>query len=261
MYNGEVKQSGNDTADIELKRQELAGAVSAEAIASEQAARSLDGLLETNAVAVVTVDPGLDNAVIALYKEAAALYRVAEARTIKTADDYKRAVDDASLVSKLKKAIEDLRRGYVNPIRERLDEINAKFKAFTSPLDDADKLNRSKMAAFNAEQDRIRKEQEQINRLRVEAAQKEAALNNGEISEPVNLVEVQPETKKVNTQLGSSNMRDNWVYEVTDFKLIPDEYKMLNTSALNAFVKSNKDTRPVPGVRIFNQPVMVIRPK
>jgi hypothetical protein len=100
------------------------------------------------------------------------------------------------------------------------------------------------------------------NNLRMEAAQKEAALNQGEISEPVNLVEVTPAApKKVSTDLGSSAMRDNWTFEVNDFKLIPDEYKMVNTSALNSFIKSNKGTRPVPGVRIFNDPVVVVRPK
>jgi hypothetical protein len=141
-----------------------------------------------------------------------------------------------------------------------LDAVNNAFKELMAPLEEAERVTKTKMLAFNAEQDRIRREQEEINRKRMEAAEAEMKLK-GELSEPVNLVEViQEAPKRVNTEVGSTGMRDNWTYQITDFALLSDEYKLPNTSMLNALAKSNKDTRAVAGVRIFNEPIMVVRP-
>jgi hypothetical protein len=227
---------------------------------STQAPADLNALLSTKAVAIVNIAPEHDAGVKALYTESLSLLTHAEALTIVTAEDNNKATGDVAIVSKLKKAIEGLRKEYVSPIREHLDAINNTFKDFTAPLDKADIIIRGKIKTYNLEQERKQKEQEEINRLRLEAAQKEAALYDGEISESVNLVEVVAPQKSV-TDLGSTGMRDNWTYEVTDFAQVPDEYKMLNTSAVNSFVKSNKGTRPIPGIRIFNDRTVVVRAK
>ena len=226
-----------------------------------QAEHDLVKLLSTRSVAIVNIAPAQDDAVMGLFRESQALLFHAESRQIKTINDLKLATEDASLISKLKKALEEQRKKYVNPIREKLDSVNMAFKDFMAPLEGADRINREKMVVFNTEHLRIRAEQEEVNRLRNEAAQKEAALNGGVISEPVNEVVVNPELKKVSTDLGTSGMRDNWVYEITDFALLSDEYKLPNTAALNALAKSTKGTRNVPGVRIYNEPVVVVRPR
>ncbi|MDD5338444.1 MAG: hypothetical protein PHG35_03410 [Dehalococcoidales bacterium] len=227
----------------------------------EAESHNLDLLLSRKAVAIVNISPEHDQAVTALYQESLSILAHAEALAITKPEDMKLATDDISLISKVQKAIEAKRKEYVNPIRQHLDAINAAFKDFTAPLNKADTITREKIKTYNLDQQRKQREQEQINNLRMEAAQKEAALNQGELSEPVQLVEVVASPKKVVTDLGSAAMRDNWTYQVTDFKLVPDEYKIVNASALNAFIKSNKDTRPIPGVRIYNDPVVVVRPK
>jgi hypothetical protein len=227
----------------------------------ERELHDLNLLLTTKAVAIVSISPEHDPAVTALYKESLSILAHAEALAITKPEDMKLATDDISLISKVQKAIEAKRKDYVTPIREHLDAINISFKDFTAPLNNADTITRQKIKTYNLDQQRKQREQEQINNLRMEAATKEAALNEGELSEPVQLVEVVEAQKKVVTGLGSTGMRDNWTYTVTDFKLLPDEYKIVNASALNAFIKSNKDTRPIPGVRIYNDPVVVVRPK
>ncbi len=249
-------------AEEKLKLQESASAAAiAENDNKISEEHDLEVLVATKAVTILNIAPARDGAIQSLYRESLTLRVVAESRQIKTADDMKLATDDAALISKLKKALEEQRKKYVNPIRENLDAVNATFKEFTAPLDGADRINREKMGAFNKEQERIRQAQEHINQLRNEAAQREAALTGGEISEPVNEVEVIPEVKKTTTNLGTSGMRDNWVYEIVDFAALPDDYKLPNTAALNALAKSIKDTRNIPGLRIFNSQVVVVRPR
>jgi hypothetical protein len=115
------------------------------------------------------------------------------------------------------------------------------------------------MLDFTREQDRIRSEQEEINRKRQEAAEAEMKLN-GELSESVNLVEVSPEAPKtVATDLGTAGQRDNWKWEVVDFALLPDEYKVVDSSLLTAVAKKHHDQKPIPGVRFFNEPIIAVR--
>jgi len=209
-------------------------------------------------VAMIRVQPETNEAIIKLYDEAVKLQRYAEARIIKTVEDIKVATDDLSIISRLKKAIEEKRKEYVGPINDHLKAVNDAFKNFTEPLNQADRTTRQKILEYRREQDRIRAVQEEINRKRVEAAQEEMELK-GELTESVELVEVIPEApKRVSTDLGSAGMRDNWKYEVTDFSLLPDEYKVPDTAMLNSIAKKHHDTKQIPGVRFYNEPIIAV---
>jgi hypothetical protein len=209
--------------------------------------------------ALVITNPREDLAIMALYDEANKLLEYANNRVIATLDDTKLATNDLSLISRLKKAMESKRKDYLLPFQEHVKEVNDIYKALMAPVETADMVTRNKVMAFNREQERIKAEQEKINALRMEAAQKEAALNNGEIKESIVLVDVIQPVTKVIADLASSGMRDNWTYEVMDFAALPNEYKMPNTSMLNATAKSVKDSRVIPGLRIYNEPTMVVR--
>ena len=157
--------------------------------------------------ALINIAPAKDQAIQAIYQEALALLRNAAKRVVKTTEDIKLATEDLALVKKLKKAIEEKRKEYVTPIRQHLDDVNTAFKSLLAPLEEADRITGSQIKEYWADQERRRREQEEINRLRIEAAEKEAALKDGEISEPVSLVEVAPEvTKKIHT--GTRQRRD-----------------------------------------------------
>ena len=209
--------------------------------------------------ALVITNPREDLAIMALYDEANKLLEYANNRVIATLDDTKAATNDLSLIAKLKRAMEAKRKNYLLPFQEHVKEVNDIYKALMAPVETADMVTRNKVMAFNREQERIKAEQEKINALRMEAAAKEAALNNGEIKEAIVLVDVIQPAKKVIADLASSGMRDNWTYEVMDFAALPNEYKMPNTSMLNATAKSVKDSRVIPGLRIYNEPTMVVR--
>ena len=198
-----------------------------------------------------------------MYADGIKLLEYAESRQITSQEDMKHATDDLSLIAKLKKAIEERRKEYVNPIRAHLDVINNAFKMLTSPIEQADQITRKKMLEYKNEQERKRKEQEEVNRLRMAAAQKEAALNGtGEISEDVNLVEVAPEQpKRVITDMGGFGTMIVWKYVVTDFAALPDDYKVADTAMLNAIAKKHHDQKQIPGVRFYCDETATLKTK
>ena len=213
--------------------------------------------METEITAIIKISPSSDAQVMAFYNEAIGLQRYAEARVIKTTEDMKPANDDLNIIRRLRKMMEEKRKEYVSPLNDHVKVINNTFKTLMEPVEIADKITGDKMLAFNREQDRIRREQEEVNRLRQLAAEKDAALHNGEISEPVNLVEVIPEApRRISTDMGSSGMRDNWVWKLIDIRLVPVDYLMVNVGVLTPVVKASKGRLTIPGIEIYNEPII-----
>jgi len=209
--------------------------------------------------AVIQVGPQGDLAVTKLYAEAENLEHYAVALVIASDSDVQASTHDLSIMASLKKAIEEKRKEYVQPINEHLKAVNDVFKNFTQPLVNADKITRDKILGYRAEQERQRREQEEINRLRMEAARREMELK-GELSEPVNLVEVAPPTPNhFRTEAGTLGTRTIWKFEVVDFSLVPDEYKLIDATTVGKVVRAG--LRSIPGIRIYPEEVLLVTPK
>ncbi len=203
--------------------------------------------------------PGADILAHSYHVEARGLLLFAENRVITTLEDNKAASDDLTIISRLKKQMEVKKREYLDPLRDEAEAIRETYSLLMDPIFKAEKITKDKMLAYNQEQDRIRKEQEDINRKRIEAAEQEMRLK-GELTESVNLIEVVPEaSKRVSTELGTTGQRENWKWKVIDFALVPDEYKMINPAILTPTAKSYKDTRTIPGIEIYNEPGIATR--
>ena len=206
----------------------------------------------------VALRPGEDLETHGYFEESMKLLEYAEKRVIATIEDSKAATDDLSIISKLKKLMDAKRKALLEPLEAQKVTIRDTYTYLMTPILEADKITRAKMIAFDAEQRRIRQEQEEINRLREEAAQKQKELT-GETTE-VETVEVSPEApKRVSTELGSAGMTDHWKWEVIDFNLVPDEYKMIDGPQLTAISKSHHDKKLVAGVRFYNEPIIAVR--
>jgi len=207
--------------------------------------------MTVESTAVVKIYPQGDSAVALLYDEGVRLWQYAEARVVKTDEDAKVATNDLAVLSKLKKAIEEKRGEYVGPINKHLKSINDAFKQFTDPLIQADTITRQKVLGYHKEQERIRQEQERINQLRLEAAQAEMKLK-GELTESVDLVEVKPEAPKhYQAEMGALGMAKVAKFELMDFSLVPDEYKMLDSVKVGKVVRAG--LRHIPGLRIWEE--------
>lgn len=203
--------------------------------------------------------PGEDVEARGYFQEALKLLEYADARVITTIEDNKVATDDLSIISKLKKAMDGKRKEYLEPLKVQTEAIRGTYDYLMLPVLEADKITRDKMLGYGKEQDRIRAEQEEINRKRQEAAETEMKLK-GELSESVNLVEVVPGApKRVSTDMGTTGQRDNWKWGVVDFALLPDEYKVVDNSLLTAVARKHHDQKPVPGVRFYNEPIIAVR--
>ena len=79
--------------------------------------------------ALVKVRPQADEAVIALHEQSLKLEQYATALVITSDNDIKSATNDLSIISGLKKAIEEKRKEYTQPINDHLKAVNEAFKA------------------------------------------------------------------------------------------------------------------------------------
>jgi len=218
-----------------------------------------ESLLEETATTAIAFRPGEDVEVLSYYAQGQKLLEYAENRYIGTVEDNKVAVDDLSIISRLKKAMEAKRKEYIEPLKTQVDAINATYKTLMEPVLSADKITRDKMLAYDARVRAERAEQERINQLRMEAAKAEMALN-GELSESVNLIEVTPEQgKTARTDLGTASMADRWTYDVIDETLIPREYLVIDHAQLSAIARSHHDRKNIPGIKFVNKPIISVR--
>ena len=219
-----------------------------------------EGLTPPMAETALTTNPRADAEFISYYNEALKLQKYAESRVILTAEDLKPATDDLSILARLKKSLEEKRKECVKPLQDHVKEINDAFKIFMMPIEQADTITREKILAFQLKQKLIREGQEKINQLRLEAAEKQKRLT-GEIID-VDLVEVAPEvSKRIRTEMGTAGQRDNWKWEVTNINLVPREYFIINAGMLTPIVKASKGKIVIPGIRIYNEPIIAVNTK
>jgi len=211
-------------------------------------------MVETNSLILV------DEEVIAFYNQAINLRDYAESRVIVTNDDLKPATDDLSIITSVKKRMEAKRKDYLAPFQNHIREVNEAYKTLMNPIEQADIITRGKILAFSAEQERKRREAEEIETEKLVLARREAALNNGAIT-----IDLTPITKpeaipnRIQTDLGSAGMRDHWVFEVKDFTSLPDEFKIPDAIKIGKVVRAGLHI--IPGVRIWNEPVIAVNTK
>ena len=200
--------------------------------------------------ALLRIDPRQDAIVIGFYDEAKKLLDYANARVITSLDDAKLATDDLSMIAKLKKAMESKRKDYLQPFQDHVKEVNEIYKTLMQPIETADMVTRSKVLSFQREQAELKAKQEEINRLRMEAATKEAELNNGEIKESVNIIDVVTIPTHVyadNSTLGTSKV---WKFEVEDLTKIPLEYLIPDMVKIGKVVRAGVK---IPGVKSWQE--------
>ena len=206
--------------------------------------------------AIISIGPDKDSVVLKLYEESKAILVHAQSRVIKSNVDLKPATEDLSLIANYKNAIEDERKAMTSPIREKLNAINSAFKYFIAPLTEADTLTRNQILNFKQGQDQIRQEAERIEADKFQLAQDEMKLK-GELT--IDLTEIpKPDAvpTTIRTEVGNASTVLVWKYEVIDFALLDDLYKMPDTVALNTVVKKHHDAKQIPGIRIYSEEIL-----
>ncbi len=209
----------------------------------------------------VALRPGEDMEARDHHAEGLKALAFAEARVIATLEDNQKASDDLVLIGKLRKQMDTKRKVKLEPLKVEAAAIRATYDYLMTPILDAENITKGKMLAYDKEQRRVRAEQEDINRKRMEAAQAEMKLT-GELSEPVSMVEVSSlPTKSTRSALGVSSVTDCWKYKIINLDLVPDAYKIIDHAMLNTIAKKHQDKKPVAGVEFYNEPGITARGK
>ena len=202
--------------------------------------------------AVIRIAPMEDHSVVSLSVEANRLREFASSRLIVTNDDVAIATDDLAMIAQLQKAIKNKSKEYVAPIKTHLDAVNDLFKGVLQPLEEADKITRSKIMIYRTEQARRRQEAEEINRQKEELARREAALNDGVITvdtTPVEVPEIAP--KHIDAEAGSLSTAKVRKWEVVDLSQVPHDYLMIDAVKIGKVVRAGIPS--IPGIRIWQE--------
>ena len=158
-------------------------------------------------------------------------------------------------ISEQMATIERKRKTFTQPINQSLKEINNTFKELVKPLQLAKNILTQKVMAWRREeQEKIRLEQERIakeeeRRRKIQEAHKE---KGHEVSEPVVMARPEPLRATDTTQT-----RKVWRFTIIDETKIPQEYLMIDAFKIKEAIRDG--IRTIPGIRIFQDEIMVIK--
>lgn len=154
------------------------------------------------------------------------------------------------------KGISNLEAEFLLPLEAGIKSIGMKLIVF----EDKEK---SKQREAQLKADAItRAEQKKLEDARLKQAQKAEDKGDTELAESlmetpviVPVMKVESNIPKVN----GLNTRKNWKAEVIDKDLVPDEYWVINQQALDGLARATKGTMTIPGVRFYEETVIVGR--
>lgn len=179
-------------------------------------------------------------------------------------EDYVRAGELLLVIKEIRKKIENT----FKPIKQKMDaakkEVLDQERAADAPLIEAEGIIKPRIAAWNAEQERIRRAEE--DRLREEARKQEeerrlqdailaeqsgnkeeaAAIMDTPVQAPVVVV------PKAIPKVAGIAMTKQWKFRITDANKIPRQYLVPDETKIGAVVRALKDQTSIPGVEIFS---------
>ena len=188
--------------------------------------------------------------------QVAELLAYSQARVVVCDDDAKGATDDLSMMSSLKKNIEERRKEYTSPLNDKVKSINNLFKTITEPLEQADQITRKKVLDYRAEQERQRREAEAINQAKLDIAKREMELK-GEITVDTTPVVVPDVPAKVTRgALGSACTAKVWKWEVEDFDKIPNQFKTTDDKKILKAVQAGQS---IQGIKAWQEETLRVK--
>ena len=195
------------------------------------------------------------------------IVRQAQEMTIETKEDYEMAGVLMGMIAKRRKAnwdrvtvvVDQNHRAWKAACDLRNDAVRNE--------DEAEKILNRKLQAFDAEQERLRREREAAESARLKKEQEAAAvaeaeslqaIGETELAEQViqQAVEAPPPVvvlSKDTPKMKEMQARETWQFEVVDEKLVPREFMSPDPKKIGAVVRSQKKLANIPGVRIWSE--------
>ena len=197
--------------------------------------------------------------------------KVQKAKTviINNQDDYENAVVIIKEIKKLRKRLDDRYK----PIQQKTKEANQlalqNIRDYEKPLSEAEQLIRSSMGKYamkkeqerKAEENRLQKEAEEKERLKIKKELAECGLNKKEAKEEAEKIEVFVPIAQIKDTTKTNNVtyRLSWKYRVLDISKIPLEYMIENDPKIGSVVRALKKETNIRGIEVYSEKVPIIR--
>lgn len=171
--------------------------------------------------------------------------------------------DDASYASEAIVTLKGIKdrwneywKGPEDAAKKAREEISQKKKALLDIIDPVIKAVSTRLAAWKqGEMERYRKEKEEAERAEWE---RRKLMRSEEAPEFEDIAVVLPQEAPSKPVTDGLVMRDHYRFEVVDFEKVPNAYLkvVINEDAVQAEVDAKKDKANIPGIRVWNDPIM-----
>lgn len=234
----------------------------------EEVASFLETPTSTEVIETITHPAPLDLEVVKTALKVAYSQQISDmaeqAKAFDVSDDEteKGAIVMAGQAKKLLKAMDDKRKQIIAEPDEFVRGVNGIAKMFRDQLAEIETGLKKKVSDYGwkkelerrAEGKRLKEEAEALQK-KIDAEAKKAGV---EAPPPPPAPVIKKETVTRTESGSSAHLRTEWkMTGIVDFKAVPDEYKELNTKAVNAAIKAG--TRNIPGLKIEEVPTTVLR--
>lgn len=156
------------------------------------------------------------------------------------------------------KMVETRRQELVKPTDDAKKKIQADAKGISDPLSAADGKLFSIVTKWQNEQRMIAEAAAEKERKEAEARLAESIANDNATMEEVEhiaeQVEIASQPVKMSKSLAPMKTRETWKFLITDEKLVPREYLMVDTVKIGQAVRrADNPVREIAGVEIFSE--------
>lgn len=184
-----------------------------------------------------------DNKIVAFEQEVAPIIDRASGLVVNTQADVEVAVEVLSRLNKNLDAIEAEKDKVLLPLKEAMKAEKARWKPLEDMFGDAVSRIRGLLSAFQTAQVKLAKEEEE----KILARTKEGKGNFTAETAIRKLGDIETPVAKVAVASGGLSFRESKVLKITNIKLIPDAYWIVDEGAVLTALKEGK---VVPGAEI-----------
>jgi len=196
---------------------------------------------------------------------------------ISNQQDYELGADVLKEIKARHKELDSQRKEITRPIDTAKKAVMDLFRQPLEMLSKAESKVKSLMIGYTNEQERLAEEErKRLQKIADKEAERQKKLMDAKIErakasgkeEKAEIFEIEKENiipiaapvvaPAIETPKGVS-YREKFTAEVIDFKILPDEYKLPNQSALDKIVQATKGSLQIPGVKIHSQKVLASR--
>lgn len=187
----------------------------------------------------------------------------AQSLVVASAEDYEAAGVVLQTLTAREKEVEAKKAELWNPLAKLTKSVQSLFNPPLKVLDTAKKIVAEKMGAYALKQRNIALAKQQAAEDEAEEtrqkllARAEEATDDGNHARAV-ILEARADSVQAPTivmdvpQVVGLHLRERWLFEVTDEKLVPRQYLMVDERLIRAEVNAKESLAKIPGVRIWS---------